>query len=125
MTQAWSPRLGATVGVLLLVLLAGCGGPKMVTVRGALLYQGKPYKASEKTYVTVMFAPSTDKPGQTYPAKYTRTEGTYTVTVPAGPYKVGIIVDDKESGQFLSVPAAQSKIHDLTDDRQLDLDLAK
>lgn len=117
-------RSALAAGVLLLVLLAGCGGPKMVTVRGKLLKGGEPYKA-KKTYVTIMFAPAEEKPGTTYPAKYDPDEGAYKITMPAGKYKVGITVGQPGDDEVYISPMTNSKVYDLNSNQELDLPVGK
>jgi len=127
MTNAPLARMLA-VGFLSGVLLAGCGGPTHVTVRGSVKREGQPLKLADTTYVTITFSPAEvegkDRPRSGYPAKFTHADASYTVTVPTGKYRVAAVIAEP-GGQAFTSPVDKSKTYDLQKDEKIDLDLGK
>jgi hypothetical protein len=125
MTRVIGWRGRAVFGLLLAVLLAGCGGIKKVTVRGKVTRGGEPLLVSPQTYVTITFAPVAEKAGQTYPAKFTHADGSYAVTIPTGNYRAGLLIVPPEGQAPLSSPMDASKTYEIKKDQVIDLDLAR
>ncbi len=124
MMRASRWRVLPLASLLLAVLLAGCGGPKMVKVKGKVTQGGQLLQVSQKTYVTITFAPVevAEGQGQTYPARFTHADGTFAVTVPAGKYRVGMLIVEP-GGQPLSSPVEASKPYEIFKDQVIDLEL--
>jgi hypothetical protein len=126
MSSATRSRIRVGTALLLAFLLTGCGGPKSVKVRGKLLAKGEPLKVSRQTYVTIIFAPVNEDVGQTHPATFNYDDGTYSVTVPEGNYKVKIsVVPPDRKGPLIRSSPNDEKTYDLKADQQIDLELPK
>src|SRR5579883_1190518 len=84
--------LTMSLGPLLLFGLIGCGGAKPITVQGMLSRGGQPVKVKADTSLMIMFARAEGEISRTtYPAALNPEDGTYTVSLPPGKYKVGVI----------------------------------
>src|SRR5262245_2085327 len=70
---------------------SGCGDGK-VNVRVKLIKNGQPFEPSEKTLVTVSFAP--EEGGRSYPARVKHPDGTFEFEMPAGKYKANVLIQD-------------------------------
>ena len=77
---------------LLLVALAGCGGPKTYTVGGTVTRGGEKLTWPNGGTLLVIFMPADDKKTERYSARETDTAASsYKVTgIPAGKYKVAV-----------------------------------
>jgi hypothetical protein len=116
-------RVLPALGLLLAVVLTGCGGPKIVKVKGKLTYQGQPLQVSNKTYVTITFAPVSDNAGQTHPAKFTHADATFSVSMPPGKYRVGLLVAEPGGNPPISSPIDASQTYEILKDQELVLKL--
>lgn len=124
------PR-GLFVGIALAALLActGCG-EKMVTVKGKLLRGGQPMVVSEDTYVTLSFMReglTAAEEGGSTSAKFDQKTGTYTIDLKPGKYRTMLVValPAKKEGQLNAPqpPIRSDKVHDLTKDQELDIEV--
>ena len=124
-------------GLLLLVVAAGCGGPKAVIVKGKLTQGGKSILADRKSGVTMVFVPVVDETrGTTYPAGFNSDDDTFQVYgpnqkgLPMGKYKVTLTImaakDEKPVEKFNQQYGAQDKTPIVVDvtGPDLNIDLA-
>ncbi len=91
-----------------LLAVAGCT-PKTVKVSGKLVHNGQVATFTEDTYVTLQFIPVDAQAGRkSYPATVNRPQGSYEVQLPAGKYRVSLLVPpknfDMSQGQFMPPP---------------------
>src|SRR2546423_18449 len=124
MTRALPWRIVLIAALLVVVFLAGCGGPKLVKVNGKLTQDSKPLQVSNKTLVTIMFAP-VEQTGQTSPAKFDPEQGTYTVTIPTGKYRVNVVVVKEQNKPPINPPMDPNKTYEIVDDQEIDLEIGK
>lgn len=118
-------------GLLMALGLAGCGGPKNVTVTGHILRSGKPLPLSKTGVVQITLMPDVG-PDQEYTTYVGRCEpdGSFKIEdVPPGRYRIGIEhldpspQDDQLRGAFR---AENSKIvREIDGKAPLQIDLAK
>jgi hypothetical protein len=128
----WRFRLIGLAAGCLAVLLAttGCGTSK-VKVTGKLVKDGQPFKPDKNTLVTLTFAPEGEAADQTHPAKFNYDSSTYEVDLPPGRYKANCVIQlpDNTSGKappkVISSPQLRDKVHDLTSNKELDLEVGK
>ena len=108
---------GLFVGLSLLVLLAGCGGPKNPEVKPGIVIKGKVLKGGQPLVVPnqdigvgvieVMLSPVDAKPGSEIQTANAKKDGTFELVragkgVPAGKYKLAVYQRDQgiESDQL-------------------------
>jgi hypothetical protein len=86
-----SPLRGLPLGLVLLGLLAGCNGSSKIKVPGQLKYKGQNYTV-EGGSLLVLFVPLVEegKPRTNYPATVNRKDGSFTVELPPGKYKIAV-----------------------------------
>lgn len=113
-------RTGLLVGLLCVSI--GCSGePKPVTVTGRLLRNQTPLAVAPDTYVTIGFVPE-PATGNTYPATFQQEDGTYSVTLPPGNYRVNVFVLPANSKAPPPPPKAGPKVYEVKGNQQLDLE---
>lgn len=103
------PRLVFTVALAcFLPVLAGCGGPKLVPVTGAVTLDGKPVDGATVTFVSEdgknSFSGSTDASG-----KYSLQEGEKVGALP-GSYKVIVVKNPHKASSEAIDPAESMKM---------------
>jgi hypothetical protein len=130
MTSTSPSRLVAGSVALLFLFQAGCGGPKQVTVRGTLIQGGQPIKVSEKTYVTVTFAPveQGEGQGQTYTAAFKHEDASFERTLPSGTYYIRVVIapPGPPGGQAPIRPLVDpTKTYEIQEDKKIDLEISK
>ena len=123
MERRWR-RCSILVWLMVLALLAGCGGEKKVKITGKLLKNGQPFTVSRDTYVTIAFIPEGETPNQkTHPAKFHRSTGAFEIELLAGKYRVNYIIVEKNKEPLPVPPEQKTKTYDLIENQELDIEI--
>jgi hypothetical protein len=120
------------VGLALLVCLVSSGcGAKKVQVKGQLSFKGQPLVGKEREKITVRFVPYREggsAGGPPVPADVQQESGTYTITVPAGTYRICVAqftegLQDRFNNAFGE--GVSKIIREVKEETEINLDLAK
>ncbi len=108
---------------LVLLFFVGCGGPKIVIVKGNLQKKGQPLVPNTTTIVTLQFIPKDG--GNTFSGKIKRDDGSYEANIPPGVYNVLFIMHDTSLKK--SIPKPKTKTlrsnFDIQTNQTLDLEI--
>jgi hypothetical protein len=112
--------------IVMMIGVGGCGGPAKAKITGKLTKAGQPLQVSDKTQVTLVFAPDVEKPDHTYPAWFKPADGTFEVEVPPGKYRANLVIFDHDNKTMAVIPPEfRTKIYDLTTHKTLEIDISK
>jgi hypothetical protein len=132
MRQIW-----CRYSMLAVVVLAGCGGSRMIQPKGRVLKNGAPLTLKEDDYVNVFFVPVVEEgqkhPGDVYGARYNDADGRFEATgkdgkgLPPGKYRITVEHFRKKkdllNGAFNSEKSPfVREIKDTTSELTIDLD---
>jgi len=113
-------RLLALILPSLMLCIAGCGGTKIVKVKGALQVKGQALTASASTIVTLQFIPK--EGGDTFGAKLAADKSSYEVEVPKGTYNINFIMHDMQSGKPMPKLKTLKADLEINENQTLDLE---
>jgi hypothetical protein len=92
--------LGWYCGLVAVVVVGGCGGPRLIQPKGRVLKGGAPLALKEDEHVNVFFVPviaeGEQHPGDVYAARYNDADGSFQATgkdgkgLPPGKYKITV-----------------------------------
>lgn len=103
-----------------LIFNLGCGGTKIVKVKGNLLVKGKPLTSTPGTIVTLQFIPKAG--GNTFSGKVPPGEGAFEAEMPAGVYNVMFLIHDVKSGKPIPKLKTLKADLEINADQSLDLE---
>jgi len=106
---------------LVLLFFVGCGGPKIVIVKGNLQKKGQPLVANASTIVTLQFIPKDG--GNTFSGKIKRDDGSYEANFPPGVYNVLFIMHDTSLKNPIPKPKTLRSNFDIQTNQTLDLEI--
>ena len=106
---------------LVLVFFVGCGGPKIVIVKGNLQKKGQPLVVNASTIVTLQFIPKDG--GNTFPGKIKTEDGSYEANLPPGVYNVLFIMHDTSLKLPMPKPKTLRTNFDIQTNQTLDLEI--
>jgi hypothetical protein len=104
-----------------LLINAGCGGTKIVNVKGNLKTKGKPLVVNSKTILTLQFIPKDG--GNTFSGKIKFEDGSYEASFPSGIYNVLFMMYDTSRKLPIPKPIELRSNLDIKADTFMDLEI--